>query len=66
MSSDRHLSRIPPMTSAETIAFYTTGKMPERFRGNFEADRTEVLRQYGVHDTDDNIYFGYGTEKMEV
>lgn len=66
MSSDRHLSRIPPMTAQETLQFYVSGRMPERFEGNFERDRTEVLRQYGVHDTDDNIYFGYGTDEMEV
>ena len=49
---DTHLERIPPMTSAETISFYTTGRMPQRFRGNFEADRTEILRQHGVIDAD--------------
>lgn len=40
------------MTSAETIAFYTSGRMPERFRGCFERDRDEVLRQNGVIDRD--------------
>ena len=46
------IQRIPPLSSAETLAFFISGKMPERFRGNFEADRTEILRQYGVVDRD--------------
>lgn len=46
------ISRIPPLSPKETILFYTTGRMPERFKGNFEADRTEILRQHGVIDAD--------------
>lgn len=64
MSSDRHLSRIPPLSSAETLAFFISGKMPERFKGCFDRDRDEVLRQNGVQiDTDKNGGFYYGDYK---
>lgn len=51
------------MTSAETISFYTTGRMPERFRGNFETDQAEILRARGVRiDTQIDGGFYYGNE----
>lgn len=52
------------MTAQETLQFYISGRMPERFRGNFEVDQAEILRAHGVNiDTDTDGGFYYGNEE---
>lgn len=51
------IQRIPPMTASETIDFYSTGKVPERFADSSYAKRREILRHYGAIREDDTHMF---------
>lgn len=44
------IKKIPPLTRAETIDFYVTGRMPDRFEKTDSARRHAILRQHGVDD----------------
>lgn len=44
------IKKIPPLTQRETIDFYTSGKMPDRFTQTDTAKRHEILRKNGVND----------------
>lgn len=50
-TENSQIGRIIPLTQRETIDFYTTGKMPERFTQTDTAKRHEILQQHGVNDT---------------
>lgn len=49
LTENSQIGRIIPLTRAETIDFYTTGKMPERFEKTDSMKRHEILRQNGVN-----------------
>lgn len=42
------IKKIPPLTRAETIDFYVTGRMPDRFEKTDCARRHEILWLNGV------------------
>lgn len=43
------ISKIPPFSAKETLDFYATGAIPERFRDSDEARHKEILEPY-IHD----------------
>lgn len=49
-TENNQVRRIIPLTKSETIDFYVTGKMPERFTQTDTAKRHEILRKNGVND----------------
>lgn len=51
-TENNRIGRIPPVTKSETIDFYTTGRMPERFEQTAKVKRHEILRQNGVNVND--------------
>lgn len=47
-TENNQVRRIIPLTKSETIDFYVTGKMPERFETTGKVKRDEILRKNGV------------------
>ena len=43
------ISRIPPFSARETLDYYASGKIPERFRDSDETRHKEILSAY-AHD----------------
>lgn len=54
----QRLRRIPPLTAQETLIFYQTGQMPQRFDDSAEAERNHIIDQYTIYGglTDENKY----------
>ena len=45
-SESRGIRRIPPLTSTETIEYFRTGKMPDRFQKTESQIRHEIISNY--------------------
>ena len=42
------ISKIPPLTQAETVKYYATGELPSRLADSAEYHRREILSHFGA------------------
>lgn len=47
--TQNQVGRIPPLTPQETVLYYSTGVLPDRFEKTDSMKRHETLRQNGVN-----------------